>query len=304
MVSKSAQALLDLAVDAAPLDTQSVEQNRAGAAQIVGLTGEATPVHEVFDTHVAGVPVRVYRPTENPSSPVVAFFHGGGWVVGDLDLADTTARDLAVFSQAVVVSVDYRLAPEHPFPAAFDDAVGVTRALLDGTSGLDIDPERVAVAGDSAGGNLAAVTALALRQHPRALRHQALIYPVTQASVGATESYRKYGEGFLLQARDMQWSFDQYAPGADPTDPRLAPLAVPDLRGAPATTMILAEYDPLHDEGADYAQRLREAGVPVDVHEFPGQIHIFVYYAGLIPEAVEARRKVGQALGAALGTLA
>ncbi|WP_405640957.1 alpha/beta hydrolase [Streptomyces uncialis] len=303
MVSRSAQALLDLVADAAPLDTQSVERNRAGTAEAVGLTGEPAPVHEVFDTQVAGVPVRVYRPTEKPGSPAVAFFHGGGWVLGDLEIADTTARDLAVFSQAVVVSVDYRLAPEHPFPAAADDALAVTRALLDGVSGLGIDPERVAVAGDSAGGNLAAVTALALRRHPRALRHQALIYPVTQASVGATASYREYGEGFLLRARDMQWSFDQYAPGADPADPRLAPLAAPDLHGAAATTMILAECDPVRDEGAAYAERLREAGVPVEVREFPGQIHTFLYYAGVVPEAVEARRTIGQALGAALGTL-
>ncbi len=300
-----AQAFLDLLGEQVPFAAQTVAENRAGLAQAIPLTGDPAPVHTVTDTTIDGpagaIPIRVYRPSAGPHLPVVAYFHGGGWVLGDLALADTTCRAIAVHSGATVVSVDYRLAPEHPFPAAYDDALAVTQALLDGTAGLDTDPARVAVAGDSAGGNLAAAVALALRGRS-GLRHQALIYPVLQTDVRATASYRDYATGYFLTAANMQWFLDRYAPGADPADPRLAPLAAPDLRGLPSLTLVTAECDPLRDEGERYAQRLREAGVAVALHRFPGQIHPFFYFAGVISAADEARRLVGEGLRAAFRT--
>jgi len=219
-------------------------------------------------------------------------------VLGGPDVADTTTRDIAVFGDVVVVSVDYRLAPEHPFPAAVEDALAVTRALLAGQL-PGVDPSRVAVAGDSAGGNLAAVVAQQLRDQT-GLRHQVLIYPVTQARVGQTESYRQFRDGHFLTARDMQYFFDCYAAGVDPDDPRLSPLAAADLSGLAAATVITAECDPLRDEGEQYAAALRAAGVDVATRRYDGQVHPFVYMSGLIDDAVRAREFIGSQLRQAL----
>ena len=305
--SSQAQKLLDLMADAPPLDTQTVAQNRADLAQALPLAGEPTPVADVRDTTVAGpagdIPVRVYVPTARTGSrPAVVYLHGGGWVLGDLELFDTTCRDIAVHADAVVVSVAYRLAPEHPFPAAVHDALAVLTAVLEGTAdlGIDIDPGRVAVAGDSAGGNLAAVSTQQLRGHTPALRHQVLIYPVTDARVGRTPSYAEFGRDHFLTERDMRWFVDQYAPGVDLTDPLLSPAARADLTGLPPATVVTAECDPLRDEGEAYAAALGEAGVHTLVRRFEGQVHPFVALGGLLPDALAARRLIGERLHAAL----
>ncbi|GAB2457804.1 alpha/beta hydrolase [Jatrophihabitans fulvus] len=289
-----ARSFLDMTAEAPPLDTQTAAQNRADLANAMPLTGEPTPVGDVTDTVLPGrdgheIAARVYRPHAAGPLPAVVYFHGGGWVLGSPDLADTTTRDLAVHSGAVVVSVDYRLAPEHPFPAAADDAEDATRAVLGGLL-EDVDTTRVAVAGDSAGGNLAAVVAQALRGR---LVHQALIYPVTQARVDATPSYREYADGHFLTARDMAYFIDQYAHGVDPDDARLAPATAPDLTGLPSATVVTAECDPLRDEGEAYAAALAAAGVTVTLRRFLGQVHPFVYMGGVIADAAEARRFLG-----------
>ena len=293
-----AAAFLDIVAGAPPLDTQTAEQNRADLANAMPLTGEPAPVHTVEEVFLPGGdgPVRtvVHRPTDATDSPVVAYFHGGGWVLGNPELADTTTRDLALASGAVIVSVDYRLAPEHRFPAAHDDALAVTTALLEGAL-PGVDRTRVAVAGDSAGGNLAAATALALRGR-EGLRHQALIYPVTQARVGSTPSYREFGDGHFLTTRDMQYFLDSYAPGVDPDDPRLAPLTVTDLAGSVPATVVTAGCDPLRDEGEAYAAALEAAGVAVTLRRFDGQVHPFVYMAGVIDDARTARTFLGHRL--------
>ncbi|WP_432510976.1 alpha/beta hydrolase [Kineococcus sp. SYSU DK001] len=297
-----AAAFLTMVEGAPPLDSLPVAVNRANLADAIALTGEPTPVHSVEDVQLTGagrvpVPARVYRPSDEEGLPVVAYFHGGGWVLGNPDLADTTTRDIAVAGGAVVVSVDYRLAPEHPFPAAFDDAVTATRALLDGA--LDgVDRNRVAVAGDSAGGNLAAATAQALRGHA-GLRHQVLIYPVTRGRAGGTDSYRRYGEGHYLTTRDMQYFLDSYAPGGALDDPRLVPSAATDLSGLAPATFVIAECDPLRDDGHSYAAALQAAGVEVTVRQFDGQVHPFLYLAGVIDDARAARDFIGQQLRAA-----
>ena len=298
-VDTHAQQFLTMAADAPPLDTQTAEQNRADTRTVMpALAGPAAPMATVEDLELAGVPVRVYRPTDATDLPAVVYLHGGGWVLGEAELFDTTVRDLARFSGAVVINVDYRRAPEHPFPAAVDDALGVVQAVIDGAV-TGIDATRVAVVGDSAGGNLAAVTAQALRG-TAALRHQVLIYPVTQSRVGSTASYREFGEGYFLTARDMQYFFDSYAPGVDPDDPRLAPSAADDLSGLAPTTVVTAECDPLRDEGEAYAEALQAAGVETVLRRFDGMVHPFFALAGAIPTAVDARRFVGERLHAAL----
>ncbi|MFI0423491.1 alpha/beta hydrolase [Spongiactinospora sp. 9N601] len=299
-----ARAFLDFVGEVPALDSQTTRQNRSDSRRLVAaLSGEPAAVHQVVDTEVhteqGNVALRVYRPSERDGLPVVVYFHGGGWVLGDLDLCDNTCRALCSDSGTVVVSVDYRKAPEHPFPAAYDDALAITESLLDGTSGLRIDPDRVAVAGDSAGGNLAAAVALALRNRP-GLRHQALVYPVTQIVVGSTQSYLDFADGYFLTARDMQYLLKLYAPDADPGDARLAPLSASDLTSVPPATVVLAECDPLHDEGEQYAARLAEAGVPVTVHLFEGQVHPFIHFDGLVDAAHAARRVLAEALAEAL----
>lgn len=218
-------------------------------------------------------------------------------MLGEAELFDTTARDLARFSGAVVLNVDYRRAPEDPFPAAADDALAVAEAVIRGDV-TSVDASRLALAGDSAGGNLAAVTAQALRGQ-QALRHQALIYPVTQARVGSTASYREFAEGHFLTARDMQYFLDCYAGGVDQDNPRLAPLAATDLSGLAPATIITAGCDPLRDEGEAYAHALQAAGVNTTLRRFEGMVHPFVALGGIMPQAAIAREFIGAHLRAA-----
>jgi acetyl esterase len=293
-----ARKFLDIVKDAPPLDTQTAEQNRADLNNALPLTGEKAEWASVQDLEIAGVRTRVYiRSKSDQPMPAVLYFHGGGWVIGDLEIADTTARALAFHSEALVISVDYRRAPEAPFPAAQEDALAVTKAVLNGDSGLDIDVERVAVAGDSAGGNLAAVTAQQLRGHSPALVHQALIYPATDLKDYDTPSRREFGPGgYFLTSRDLDYFYGTYAGGHDRGDVRLSPARNPDLTNLPSATVITAEYDPLRDEGEAYAHAMAEAGVSVTAVRFIGLVHPFIYLGGVIEGAHTARRLIGAQL--------
>lgn len=212
-----------------------------------------------------GIRARVYTPATVGPHPGVVFFHGGGWVVGDLDTHDGPCRALCNRAQAVVVSVEYRKAPEHPFPVPLDDAWQALLWVLDNRVGLGIRPDRIVVTGESAGGNLAAVVARRARDAAIELAAQVLVYPVTDCDF-QTESYLQRGEGFGLTGSEMRWFFDHYARGQDWAQCEMAPLRIGDLSGLPPAYVVTCEFDPLRDDGRAYADRLLAAGVPV-VHE-------------------------------------
>lgn len=241
---------------------------------------------------VGDVPVRAYRPlgaADAERLPALVYFHGGGWTIGDLDTHDVPCRELANLAHCAVVSVDYRLAPEHRFPAAFDDAVAATHWVHAHAAGLGIDASRLAVGGDSAGGNLAAAVAIALRDTwgPR-LAMQTLIYPATDQAAD-TPSHAAFADGYLLTREAIVWFRDNYLRGPeDAADWRASPLRAPDLAGLPPAYVITAGFDPLLDEGRAYAERLRAAGVKVTYECFAGMIHGFITMGGAIAAAHHA----------------
>lgn len=250
------------------------------------------------------IPVRIYRPAAVPATqalPALIYVHGGGWVIGDLESHDVTAARLSVFSGAAVMSVDYRLAPEHPFPAAFDDVVAALRWLLANGASVGIDSTRLAIGGDSAGANVAASTAILARDEGiGALRFQLLSYPVTDA-VTTTESYQLFANGYGLTCASMQWFIDCYLPNeADRTDWRAAPLQAPSLNGVCPAFVMTCGYDPLRDEGRAYVRRLNDAGVRVDHVEFGGMNHGFLGSYALLHTARRAVATAALALREAL----
>ncbi|RJL20849.1 alpha/beta hydrolase [Bailinhaonella thermotolerans] len=297
-----ARAFLEMTAAAPP-----VPRNAAGIARMRAIDrlaerrGPAIELPRVSDTLAGGVPVRVYRPEAGDQPlPCVAYFHGGGWVLGSVAQSDPLCRDLAVRAGAVVVSADYRLAPEHVFPAAAEDACAVLDALFADPAAYTADPGAIAVCGDSAGGNLAAVAAAHARDAGLPLAHQVLVYPITDVGM-ATASYREYAAGYGLEADGMAWFTRLYAGGADPADPRLSPLRSPDLRGLAPATVITAECDVLRDEGEAYAAALAAAGVPVDTRRFDGMLHGFFALPDLFDAASAARDYAVDRLRAAFG---
>lgn len=258
-----------------------------------GAEAAPPPVAKIENRGIPGpageLPVRIYTPDGAGPFPLLMFFHGGGFVVCDLDSHDALARSLCGGAGAVVVSVDYRLAPEAKFPAAPEDCHAATRWAVDNAASIGADGARVAVAGDSAGGNLAAVVAqLAKQRGGPALAHQLLLYPVT-AHDFTTPSYEENAEGYFLTRDMMQWFWHHYLERAeDGQDPLAAPLRAKDLSGLPPATVVTAEYDPLRDEGEAYARRLDEAGVPTQAVRYDGVIHGFVSMYEQIDKGREA----------------
>ena len=230
----------------------------------------------VEDTEADKTPVRIYR-TSEALSPCVVYFHGGGWVIGDLETHDSVCRQLALGTGATVMAVDYRLAPEHPFPAALDDCYAAACWASSHAVELNIDPNRMAVAGDSAGGNLATCVCLRIKAEggPR-LCHQLLVYPATDTAMD-TASHKENAEGYLLTRDSMVWFWDHYLGkgGANKSSPYAAPIKAESLAGLPPACIITAEFDPLRDEGEAYGKALAAAGVPTLVKRFDGMIHGF-----------------------------
>jgi acetyl esterase len=254
-------------------------------------------LRDVTDMDADGVPVRVYRPADDARLPCLVFYHGGGWVIGDLDTHDNVARNLARAAGCVVVAVDYRLAPEHPFPAPLDDCFTALKWAAGHARELGIDETRIAVGGDSAGGNLsAAVSLLARESGGPGIVHQLLLYPVTDCNF-ETASYVENGEGFMLTRDGMQWFFNHYlSGGADGGDPLVSPLRASDHAGLPAATIITAEFDPLRDEGEAYGEKLAAAGVDARIKRFDGMIHGFAHMSDILPQGKEALELAAQRL--------
>jgi acetyl esterase len=251
------------------------------------------PVHAVENRSIPGpagdIPVRIYRPSGAETLPVVMWLHGGGWVIGSLDSHDQLCRLLCDESGAIVVSVEYRLAPEAKFPAAVDDAVAAWTWVNAHAHDLGGDPARVAVGGDSAGGNLAAVVSLVARDEKLARpRLQLLVYPVTDYEFDSP-SMIDNAKGYFLEADGMRWFFDHYArTPADFADPRMSPMRAPDLAGLPPAVVITAEFDPLRDQGEAYGKRLQDAGVDTEIVRGIGVFHGFFGFHEFMPPALPA----------------
>jgi len=279
------------ALQAEPLEALSAAAARERSLAMVDPSAFPAYAGRIEDRPVPGpageVPVRIYTPAGTGPFSMLMYFHGGGFVLGNLDTAEPVCRTLSTQTGSLVISVDYRLAPEHKFPAAVEDAFAATRWAAEHAGEIGGDASRLAVAGDSAGGNLAAVVALRARQEggPR-LRGQLLICPVADHYSAGSESYETNADGYFLTKPAMQWFLDHYLNGVeDAANPHASPLRAGDLRGLPPAFVITAEYDPLRDEGDRYAMRLREAGVDTVHRPSSGMIHNFYVQFGVVDAA-------------------
>jgi acetyl esterase/lipase len=283
--------------------------------QYLGRATKLAPKEQIYrsvDRRIPGpgseLPIRVYQPREaKPGEllPVLVWFHGGGFVIGDLDTHDPACRVLANQADCMVVAVDYRLAPEFKFPAAVEDSMATLRWVALHARELGGDPARIAVGGDSAGGNLAAVCALLARNegHPR-LAFQLLLYPCT-APEPETPSHRKFAEGYVLTRKTITWFYKQYVHGPkEHSDFRFAPLVADDLSSLPPALVLVAGFDPLRDEGVEYARRLIEAGNRVTLANYEGMIHGFFLMGGALDAAKRAAAQSAQALKEAFAAAA
>ncbi len=286
-----------------PVTELSPAEARAQSAAVAAAAPPPPPVAAVADLSADGIPARLYRPGAAADLPLIVYFHGGGWVVGSVAGSEATCRRLANASGCAVLSAEYRLAPEHKFPAAVEDAYAATAWAAAHARELGCDPARLAVAGDSAGGTLAAVVCLMAREAggPRIAR-QLLIYPVIDARAGYP-SYTENGDGPGLTGAAMAWYVRHYVrTPAEREDPRVSPILAREHRGLPPAMILTAEYDPLRDEGEAYADRLRAAGVEVDARRYDGMVHGFWGFAAAAPSAAAALGQAASAFGAALRT--
>ena len=275
-----------------------------GMMQMIG--PKDVPVGKIENIKIPGpggeIPLRIYTPVAAGADalPVLIYFHGGGFVIGDLETHDGLCRQFANEGDFRVIAVDYRLAPEHKFPAALDDAFAAVQWIEMHASELGVDANRIAVGGDSAGGALAAeVTQLAKAKGPK-IAFQLLMFPVTQIGK-ETSSFREFAVGYFLDKATLDWFFNHYIPeGTDKTDTRVSPLNG-DLKGLPPAYVMLGGYDPLHDEGLAYAKKLRDAGVKVEIADYEGMVHCFIYMQAVLPQAVGAVTAAAKAVRAGLG---
>ncbi|MDX2166776.1 MAG: alpha/beta hydrolase [Deltaproteobacteria bacterium] len=289
-----AQALLDQleSMGGKSLSEMGVSEARQMMEMMSQMRGAPVEVASAVDRTIPGpqadIPVRVYTPQGTAPFPLLVYFHGGGWVLGSLETHDGICRALASGAGCVVVSVDYRLAPEHRYPAAADDCYAATQWAAARAAELGADARRVAIGGDSAGGNLTAVVAQMARDRGGpALAFQLLIYPVTDATNLETASYRDNATGYLLTTADMHWFWDHYLGDGRPraAEPYASPLKATSLAGLPPALVLTAEFDPLRDEGEAYARALEEAGVPARLTRYQGMIHGFFGMGALLDQA-------------------
>ena len=248
----------------------------------------ASVVDEIIPSSAGGIRIRIFRPVDDDRPiPAIVFFHGGGWVFGTIDTHDAACRALANAAEATVISVDYRLAPEHPYPAAVDDAVAATEWIVENATELNIDADKTAVCGDSAGGNLAAIVAQHFRTDGLALVAQLLVYPLTDLSDEDSPSLVEFDDGYLLTAAAIRWFLDNYVTHPQRTDPRCSP-AFGDLTGVAPTLVLTAECDPLRSQCEAYAAALVAAGVDTELVQFDGQVHSFFTQIGVLTDSQRA----------------
>ena len=305
------QAVLDLMAAAGlpPIEQTTPEQARdvraSMRASFSALAGNVPEPAHVEDRIADGVPVRVYWPQSVKPLPILVYYHGGGWVLGDIETYDANCRALAMASGCIVASVEYRLAPENPYPAPLDDCYAATKYIAENAHEFGADPGRLAVGGDSAGGNLAAaVTLLARERGGPDIHFQLLIYPATDYSAD-TGSVLEFADGHFLTRAGMRWFWKQYAVDAENGLKHfVSPINARDLSGLPPAFVITAECDVLRDQGEAYAQRLEDAGVPVRLKRYDGAIHGFFNMAGLLDTGKEAMSDAGAALWNTLGARA
>lgn len=298
-----AQAFLEqlAAAGAPPLHELSVAEARQVIVELLRTQGDPEPVGAVAERMIPGaggeMPTRIYIPYGTGPFPVLVYFHGGGWVIGNLEAYDATCRALTNAAGCLVVAMEYRLAPEHKFPAAPEDCYAATCWVAANAAAIGGDPRRIAVGGDSAGGNLATVVAQRARDHGGpALVYQLLVYPVTNYGYD-TASYRENADGYLLTRDAMVWFWNHYLrSAADGDNPLASPLRANDLRGLPPAMVLTAEFDPLRDEGETYAMRLQEAGVPVTLKRYAGTIHGFFSLGAVLDQGKQAIADAAAAL--------
>jgi acetyl esterase len=293
-VDPQIQALLDMGTGVPATNTLSVAAARTQYEARIGLMAPAAHIATVTERTVQGpggdLKLRIYRPVGEGPFPLLVFFHGSGFVLCSLDTHDGMCRNLCAGAGCVVVSVDYRLAPEHKFPAGLDDCVFATSWVSEHAAELEGDAGRVVVGGDSAGGNLAAAAALRIRDEGGpALLGQLLIYPVTDYYTPGTPSYRENADGYGLTRDTMVWFWDHYlSDPAEAAEPYASPLRARDLSGLPAALVVTAEYDPLCDEGEYYAAKLRAAGTAATTSRWDGMNHGFFFWVGRVDKAGDA----------------
>ncbi|MDY6806983.1 MAG: alpha/beta hydrolase [Cyanobacteriota bacterium] len=287
-----------------PLSSQTPEQVRKLDRVFIHLSHLKETVAKVENRTIPGtggeITLRIYTPQGVGPFPVLVYFHGGGYAIGNLDMVDSICRTLTNGAECVVVSVEYRLAPEDKFPAAIEDGYSATLWAAENATAINGDACRMAVGGESAGGNLAAVVALMARDRCQpSLIYQLLIYPVTHHTSLSTESRRLYAEDYFLTADSIAWYAKQYLPTAeDGKNTYASPLLAEDLTNLPPALIITAELDPLRDEGEAYGDRLREAGVPVKVSRYDGTIHAFINLAGMLTLGQKALKEAASDLKA------
>jgi acetyl esterase/lipase len=301
-----AQAFLEqlAASGAPPLHELSVAEARQVIVTLFGTPDNPAPVGAVEDRTIAGavgeMPARIYTPPGRGPFPVLVYFHGGGWVIGNLEAYDPTCRALTNAAGCIVVAMEYRLAPEHKFPAAPEDCYAALQWVAAHAAAIGGDPTRLAIGGDSAGGNLTAVVAQMVRDRGGpSLVYQLLVYPVTDYNFD-TASYRENADGYLLTKDAMVWFWNHYLrSAADGSNLLASPLRAQNLRGLPPALILTAEFDPLRDEGEAYAARLREAGVPVTLKRYNGMIHGFFSLGAVFDQGKQAMAQAAAGLRAA-----
>ncbi|GAC1350026.1 MAG: alpha/beta hydrolase [Ktedonobacteraceae bacterium] len=304
-----AQVLLDsvAAYGMPPMHSLSVADARQAIFAMGAMGGEPEPVANIEDREIPGpegtIPIRIYTPEGKGPFPVLVFFHGGGWVIGNIESHDVMCRSLTNAADCITVSVDYRLAPEYKFPAAPEDCYAATQWVAANAGTFNGDPTRIAVGGDSAGGNLAAVVALMARDRGGpSLVYQLLIYPATDYYLPGTPSIYENAEGYLLTRDDMIWFLGHYLPSeAEAKHPYAFPLQAKDLSGLPPAMVITAEFDPLRDEGEIYTARLQKVGVVATATRYYGMIHGFLSLAGALDQGRQALADAAAGLRSAFG---